>query len=340
MRINLKAVTKFARLSKFSHSVSSRQLSQQYVSETYNRHLEQSLKNPEDYWGEISENTVWTKKWDKVLDNSNSPFVRWFVNGELSLCYNAVDRHVDEGHGDQAALIWDSPITGAKRTISYRELQENVARAAGLLSRMGVEKGDRVMVYMPMIPETIISMLAIIRLGAVHSVVFGGFAAKELAVRIRHCEPKVIISASCGIEPGRVVQYKPNVDEAIRLAEAEASVKSLVYQRDQAPASLNPGDTVWQEAVPASAPHDCVPVSSDHPLYILYTSGTTGQPKGVQHPTGGHAVVNKWTMDNIYGVSPGEVWWAASDMGWIVGHEYTCYSPLLARNTSVSCYIV
>ena len=340
MRINLKAVTKFARLSKFSHSVSSRQLSQQYVSETYNRHLEQSLKNPEDYWGEISENTIWTKKWDKVLDNSNSPFVRWFVNGELSLCYNAVDRHVDEGHGDKAALIWDSPITGAKRTISYRELQENVARVAGLLSRMGVEKGDRVMVYMPMIPETIISMLAIIRLGAVHSVVFGGFAAKELAVRIRHCEPKVIISASCGIEPGRVVQYKPNVDEAISLAEAESSVKSLVYQREQAPASLNPGDTVWQEAVPASAPHDCVPVSSDHPLYILYTSGTTGQPKGVQHPTGGHAVVNKWTMDNIYGVSPGEVWWAASDMGWIVGHEYTCYSPLLARNTSVSYYIV
>ena len=280
------------------------------------------------------------QKWDKVLDNSNSPFVRWFVNGELSLCYNAVDRHVDEGHGDQAALIWDSPITGAKRTISYRELQEDVARVAGLLSRMGVEKGDRVMVYMPMIPETIISMLAIIRLGAVHSVVFGGFAAKELAVRIRHCEPKVIISASCGIEPGRVVEYKPNVDQAIKLAEAESNVKSLVYQREQALASLKPGDTVWQEAVPTSTPHDCVPVSSDHPLYILYTSGTTGQPKGVQHPTGGHAVVNKWTMDNIYGVSPGEVWWAASDMGWIVGHEYTCYSPLLARNTSVRYFIL
>ena len=202
--------------------------SSSYHSEKYSRDLHRSLTVPEEYWAEISENTVWTRQWDKVLDNSNPPFVRWFVGGELSMCYNAVDRHVDEGHGDQAALVWDSPITESKRTITFRELQSEVSRVAGLLSRLGVEKGDRVMVYMPMIPEAVISMLAIVRLGAVHSVVFGGFAAKEVAVRIKHCQPKVIISASCGLEPGRVVQYKPNVDEAIRLS--GGPVASLVFQ--------------------------------------------------------------------------------------------------------------
>jgi len=299
----------------------------------YESEMTRSLQNPEEYWAEIAENTIWTKKYDKVLDNPNSPFARWFVGGELSMCYNAVDRHVDEGFGEQPALIWDSPITGSKDTITFSQLQDQVSRVAGLLSKMGVGKGDRVLVYMPMVPEAVIAMLATVRLGAAHSVVFGGFAAKELGVRITHAQPKVIISASCGIEPGRIVKYKPNVDEAIRLA--GGNVKSLVLQREQCLADITQNDLVWQDEVPGAVPHDCVPVDANDPLYILYTSGTTGQPKGVQHPTGGHAVVNKWTMDAIYGVYPGEAWWAASDLGWIVGHEYTCYSPLLARNTSI-----
>jgi len=299
----------------------------------YETELQRSLQNPEEYWAEIAENTIWTKKWDKVLDNSNPPFAKWFAGGELSLCYNAVDRHVDEGFGEQAALVWDSPITGKKDTVTFKELQDKVSRVAGMLSKMGVGKGDRVLVYMPMVPEAVIAMLAIVRLGAAHSVVFGGFAAKELAVRIKHAEPKVIISASCGIEPGRIIKYKPNVDEAIRLA--GGNVASLVFQREECLADITDNDQVWQDCVPGAVPHDCVPVDANDPLYILYTSGTTGQPKGVQHPTGGHAVVNKWTMEAIYGVLPGEAWWAASDLGWIVGHEYTCYSPLMARNTSI-----
>jgi len=299
----------------------------------YEAELQRSLQNPEEYWAEVAENTIWTKKYDRVLDNSNPPFAKWFPGGELSMCYNAVDRHVDEGFGEQAALIWDSPITGNKDTITFKQLQDKVSRVAGLLSKMGVGKGDVVMVYMPMVPEAVIAMLAIVRLGAVHSVVFGGFAAPQLATRIEHAKPKVLISASCGIEPGRIIKYKPNVDEAIRLA--GGNVKSLVFQREECLADITDNDHVWQDEVPGAQPHDCVPVEANEPLYILYTSGTTGQPKGVQHPTGGHAVVNKWTMDAIYGVYPGEAWWAASDLGWIVGHEYTCYSPLLARNTSI-----
>jgi len=320
-------------LSLCALSTSSSSSSSSYQSLKYNEELRRSLENPEEYWAEIASNTIWTKKWDKVLDNSNSPFTKWFPGGELSVCYNAVDRHVDEGHGDQPALVWDSPITGNKDTVTYAQLQDKVARLAGVLAREGVGKGDRVLIYMPMVTEAVVAMLATVRLGAAHSVVFGGFAAKELAVRIRHAEPKVIISASCGLEPNRIVEYKPSVDEAIKLAGME--VKSLVLQREQWQGKINPGDLLWQEEVPAAAPHDCVPLEANEPLYILYTSGTTGQPKGVQHPVGGHAVVNKWTMEAIYGVQPGETWWAASDLGWIVGHEYTCYSPLLARNTSV-----
>ena len=304
-----------------------------YHSPRYETELRRSLVSPEEYWAEVAENTVWTKKWDRVLDDSRSPFTQWFPGGELSVCYNAVDRHVDEGHGGQAALVWDSPITGGKEVITYRQLQARVARVAGVLASQGVTRGDRVLVYMPMVPEAIIAMLATVRLGAAHSVVFGGFAAKELAVRIRHAQPKVVVSASCGLEPNRVVEYKPAVDEAIRLA--GGGVASLVLRREQWRGEMAPGDLDWHEEVDRAHPHDCVAVEANEPLYILYTSGTTGQPKGVQHPVGGHAVVNKWTMEAVYGMVPGEAWWAASDLGWIVGHEYTCYSPLFARNTSV-----
>jgi len=293
-----------------------------------------SIENPHEYWGQISKNIIWHKPWDTVLDNSRPPFPQWFAGGKLSLCYNAVDRHVDEGHGDQAAIIWDSAITNTKDIWSYKKLKEEVGRLAGLLNRLGVQKGDRVLIYMPAVPEAVAAMLATIRLGAVHSVVFGGFAAKELATRIQHAQPKVIISASCGIEPNRIVKYKPNVDTAIQLS-GVPNIHNIVLQRQQWLADISSNDTVYQDAVPGCAEVDCVPVDAMDPLYILYTSGTTGQPKGVQHPTGGHAVVNKWTMKTIYGMEAGDTWWAASDLGWIVGHEYICYSPLLNRNTSI-----
>jgi len=304
-----------------------------YKSEQHTTELKASLTDPETYWANVAENTVWEKKWDKVMDNSRPPFVKWFPGGRLSLCYNAVDRHIDEGHGDQTAIIWDSAITKKQSKLSYVELREEVSRLARLLINLGVTKGDRVIIYMPAVPEAIIAMLATIRIGAVHSVVFGGFAAKELATRIKHAEPKVIISASCGLEPNRIIQYKPNVDEAIRLS--GHAVQNIVFQREEWLADIHGSDVVWQDTVPGCTGHDCVAVDAMDPLYILYTSGTTGQPKGVQHPTGGHSVVNKWTMQTIFGSNPGDIWWAASDLGWIVGHEYTCYSPLLNRNTTV-----
>ena len=294
-----------------------------------------SLSDPESFWGEAAEAIHWSRRWERVLDDSNPPMYRWFVGGELNTCYNALDVHVENGRGDQAALIYDSPVTGAKRQYTYTELRDEVARFAGVLSGLGVGRGDRVLVYMPMVPEALVAMLACARLGAVHSVVFGGFAANELAVRIDDATPAAIVSASCGIEPGRVVEYKPLLDGAIELADHKPSA-CVILQRDRAPCELIEGrDVDWTEAMSTAEAHDCVPVAATDPLYILYTSGTTGQPKGVVRDNGGHAVALKWTMKNIYGVEPGEVYWAASDVGWVVGHSYICYAPLLNGNTTI-----
>ena len=288
-----------------------------------------SIADPEAFWGEAAEAIDWTRPWDRVLDDSNPPLYRWFAGGELNTCHNALDRHVEGGRAEQTALIYDSPVTDSKATYSYRELRDKVAHFAGALAAQGIGKGDRVIVYMPMIPEAAIAMLACARLGAVHSVVFGGFAANELATRIDDARPKAIVSASCGIEPGRVVAYKPLLDAAIEMASHKPQCV-IVKQREAETASLIPGrDHDWEEAAAAAQPHDCVPVAATDPLYILYTSGTTGQPKGIVRDNGGHAVALKWSMKNIYDVDPGEAYWAASDVGWVVGHSYIVYAPLL-----------
>jgi len=305
------------------------------MSRGYAEVYERSIRDPHGFWGEAAEDIVWTRRWDTVLDDSNPPMYRWFTGGELNTCYNAVDRHVEEGRGEQLAIIHDSPITGSIKTFTYRELQQAVAALAGVMAAQGVAKGDRVVIYMPMVPEAAIAMLACARLGAVHSVVFGGFAANELAVRINDAKPKVMLCASCGIEPGRVIAYKPLLDRAIELATHKPD-HCIVLQRPQAVAELQPGrDLDWAEAVASAEPAPCVPVKATDPLYILYTSGTTGEPKGVVRDNGGHAVALKWTMKNIYGVEPGEVYWAASDVGWVVGHSYIVYAPLLNGNTTI-----
>ena len=301
----------------------------------YDEIYSRSLNDPEGFWGEVGEGLEWDKKWDKVLDDSKKPFYSWFAGGKLNTCFNAVDRHVNEGRGDQTAIIYDSPITDSQRTISYKELQQQVAAFAGGLVARGVGKGDRVIVYMPMIPEAAVAMLACARIGAIHSVVFGGFAANELATRIDDATPKAIVSASCGIEPGRVIAYKPLLDEAIELATHKVT-SVIILPRPQVEASLVEGrDLNWDDAVAAGTPAECVSVDATDPLYILYTSGTTGQPKGVVRDNGGHAAALKWSMKNIYGVEPGEVYWAASDVGWVVGHSYIVYGPLLNGNTTV-----
>ncbi len=302
---------------------------------TFNELYQQSLNDPDAFWGAAADQLHWYKKWDKVVDNDAKPAPRWFSGGQLNTCYNAVDRHVENGRADQTAIIYDSPITDQQRKISYRELQQQVAGFAGILSKHGAKKGDRVIIYMPMIPEAAIAMLACARIGAIHSVVFGGFAAHELATRIDDAKPDIIVSASCGIEPGRVVQYKPLLDDAI--SQASHKVSSVIIKaRPQAEASMIDGrDFDWDEEMANSSAADCVPVEATDPLYILYTSGTTGQPKGVMRDNGGHAVAMHWTMKNIYNVDPGDVYWAASDVGWVVGHSYIVYGPLLKGCTTI-----
>ncbi len=301
----------------------------------YTEVYERSLADPEGFWMEAAEAIDWVKKPSKALFDGAAPLHEWYKDAEVNTCWNAVDRHVAAGRGAQTAIIHDSPVTGIKQKINYSQLRSRVARLAGALRAKGVEKGDRVIIYMPMVPEALEAMLACARLGAVHSVVFGGFAAHELAVRIDDCQPKAIIAASCGIEPGRVVHYKPLLDGAIEQA-AHKPEFCVIFQREEEVAKLIEGrDFDWHAFQYGVEPAECVPVSGDHPAYILYTSGTTGAPKGVVRATAGHLVALNWSMKNIYNVNPGEVFWAASDVGWVVGHSYICYGPLIHGNTTI-----
>jgi propionyl-CoA synthetase len=299
--------------------------------EIYRRSLEQ----PEAFWAEAAGAIDWDEPWDRVLDDSRAPLYRWFTGGRLNTCHNALDRHVENGRGEQPALIYDSPVTDTVASFTYRELRDAVAGFAGALAAQGVERGDRVIVYMPMVPEAVIAMLACARLGAVHSVVFGGFAANELASRIEDAQPKVIVAGSCGIEPGRIVAYKPLLDAAIDMVESKPE-RCVILQRPMLAAELDATrDIEWNEALAGAEPAPCVSVEATDPLYILYTSGTTGEPKGIVRDNGGHAVALGWTMKNVYDVEPGEVYWAASDIGWAVGHSYIVYGPLFHGCTTV-----
>jgi propionyl-CoA synthetase len=301
----------------------------------YKEVYDRSLADPEGFWLGEADKIDWVQKPSKALFDDKAPIYEWFSDGLVNTCWNAVDRHVEAGRGAQTAIIHDSPVTGIKQKISYAQLRSRVARLAGALRAKGVGKGDRVIIYMPMVPEALEAMLACARLGAVHSVVFGGFAAHELAVRIDDCAPKAIIAASCGIEPGRVVHYKPLLDGAIEQA-AHKPDFCVIFQREEEVAHLEEGrDHDWHAFQYGVEPAECVPVEGNHPAYILYTSGTTGAPKGVVRPTGGHLVALNWTMKNIYNVDPGDVFWAASDVGWVVGHSYICYGPLIHGNTTI-----
>ena len=302
---------------------------------TYDNVYARSINDPEGFWGEAANDVHWFRKPDRVFERKAGVYGHWFVGGVTNTCYNALDVHIERGRGEQTALIYDSPLTNTIRSFTYREVRDEVARFAGALTALDVKKGDRVIIYMPMVPEAIVAMLACARIGAIHSVVFGGFAPNELAKRIADAKPKVIVSASCGLEPGRTIPYKPMLDEAIALSPFKPD-HCIILQRPQVAAPLTPGrDLDWNDMMRTAQPVDCVPVESTDPLYILYTSGTTGHPKGVMRDNGGHVVALKWSMKNVYDIEPGEVYWAASDVGWVVGHSYILYAPLFHGCTTI-----
>ncbi len=301
----------------------------------YEKAFKKSIEQPDKFWDEAAQQIEWHKPYTKVLDDSQAPFYRWFTGGELNTCYNALDFHVKNGRADQLAMIYDSPVTNSIQKFTYTQLRDRVAKFAGVLLENGIKKGDRVIIYMPMIPEAMIGMLACARIGAIHSVVFGGFAPHELAIRINDARPTLILSASCGMEGSKIIEYKPLLDKAIELAQHKPE-KCIIYQRPQAKAGIIADrDIDWVEAEKSAKPADCVFVQATDPLYIIYTSGSTGIPKGVVRDNGGHAVALKWTMKNIYNMEPGDVFWAASDVGWVVGHSYIVYAPLLAGCTTI-----
>lgn len=300
----------------------------------YQQAYEQSLTDPAGFWGEAAKLVKWDKFPKVILDDSNIPLYRWFSDGMLNTCYNALDRHVIDGRADQPAVIHESAITGKSSILTYAQMLEKTARFAGALRMAGVEKGDRVVIYMPMVPEALIAMLACARLGAVHSVVFGGFAPAELAARIDDAKPKVLVSASCGLEPNRIVEYKPMLDDSIALATHKPN-RCIILQREQHRVELGPLDMDWKDAMAMAEPAECVSVAATDPLYILYTSGTTGKPKGIVRDNGGHAVALTWSMKNVYNIEAGDMWWSASDVGWVVGHSYIVYAPLFAGASTI-----
>lgn len=308
----------------------------------YLKAYRQSVQNPAAFWEEQGNLLDWDRPWEKVLDNSNPPFTKWYVGGYLNACYNSIDRHILAGRGSNVALIHDSPLTGTLRRVTYQELYDQIVLLAGGLAKLGVVKGDRVVIYMPLIPETIIAMLAIVRLGAIHSVVFGGFAARELCSRIEHVEPKLVIASNVGVEPGKVVPYLDILHSAISMSRWRPPQRNIIFRRDNVSpdtTKLDPlTDVLWSDILKMAEgerPIACVPIEANDPLYILYTSGTTDKPKGVLRTIGGHLVALVYTLRTLYGINPGHTWWAASDMGWVVGHSYICYGPLCLGATSV-----